>query len=379
MAGTGRWDRDPDPDPDPDPEPATDGRVGGTAPGATDEPPPTLREAPSLQAFDDRLGSTFTVQGGDGESVPLRLTDLAVHDDGAESDWRRFSLEFDGPEGDGEGGASVLAGGTHRLDHPALDAFDVSLSPTATDGPDPGDVVYEAAFSRYAPEAGPDSLSDRVTGTSSRRGFLATALGIAAGLGLLSAGPGASVGRASAADKESYLGSIDAVGFDFAPSGWASCLGQLQSIDQNSALYSIVGTRYGGDGRTTFALPDLRGRVPIGAGRGPGLTRRPMGSAGGAESVRLTESQLPSHSHDVALPVSDEAGDARSPDGNALAAQASARGTVPASPTYTTGATNGEMAVDGSAAGGGQSVTNMSPYLTVNYVIATVGRYPSRS
>ena len=96
---------------------------------------------------------------------------------------------------------------------------------------------------------------------------------------------------------EPFIGEISMVAFTFAPRGWAFCDGQLLAISQNTALFSLIGTTYGGDGRTTFALPDLRGRVPLHMGNGPGLTSRPEGQKGGSETVTLTVSQMPAHNH----------------------------------------------------------------------------------
>jgi len=350
-----------------------------------------VREAPTLFAFDDRVGSTFTVRRPGEDDVEVRLADLDVRSDGSDDDWQSFSLYFDGPDGDGEGMRSLLSQGLYRLEHPRLDPFDVNLVPTVTEGPDPEDVRYEAAFNRHVPSREPDGPLARLAGSSSRRGFLAKAVGVAAGIGLLSGGLGEPVGRAAAASSEPYLGSIEMVGFTFAPRGWADCDGQLLAISQNTALYSLLGTTYGGDGRTTFGLPDMRGRVPMGRGRGPGLTPRRMGETGGAESVALTANELPSHAHtasatsSLTLPVSSDDGDVRSPVGNALAAQGTSRGTTPASPVYTSGGTDGSMALAGGVdvttgtAGGGQAHTNVQPYVVVRYVIALQGLFPSRS
>jgi microcystin-dependent protein len=139
---------------------------------------------------------------------------------------------------------------------------------------------------------------------------------------------------------EPYLGEVDLFAGTFAPRGWASCDGQLLPINQNQALYSLLGTTYGGDGRTTFALPDLRGRTPIGPRQGPGLSYRNLGEKGGTETVTLTEAQMPSHNHTLPEPYVSE----------------------------TTGNT-----------GGGQPHDNMQPYLGLNYAIALQGLFPSRS
>lgn len=192
------------------------------------------------------------------------------------------------------------------------------------------------------------------------------------------------------------LGSIGLFGGNFAPRGYATCDGQLIPISQNSALFSILGTTYGGDGRTTFALPDLRGRVPVHVGNGPGLQSVALGQTGGANDVALTTNQLPTHQHGAtldldgsfSLPVTTAEANTTSPDGNVLASPASAVGNRPTSPIYsTTASPDGSMVVEGSssggvtvdATGGGQAHPNMQPYLGVNYIIATTGVFPSRS
>jgi len=137
---------------------------------------------------------------------------------------------------------------------------------------------------------------------------------------------------------EPYIGEIAMVGSNFAPRGWAFCDGQLLPIAQYTALFSILGTTYGGDGRTTFALPDLRGRSPLHEGAGPGLSNRMLGARGGTDNVTLTQTQMPAHVHQMEAPLD---------------------------PT--------------TSAGGGQAHTNMKPWLAINYNIAQQGTYPSRS
>src|SRR6187551_576055 len=125
---------------------------------------------------------------------------------------------------------------------------------------------------------------------------------------------------------ESFIASIILFAGNFAPRGWAFCQGQILSIAQNTALFSILGTTFGGNGQTTFALPDLRGRVPMHWGQGPGLTNRTLGEIGGTENVTLTVNNLPSHTHvstlTAAQPSSNLAGNADSPNGNIPAANA---------------------------------------------------------
>jgi len=172
-----------------------------------------------------------------------------------------------------------------------------------------------------------------------------------------------------------FLGEIMMVGFNFAPSGWALCDGQLLSISQHSALFALLGTAYGGDGRTTFGLPDLRGRVPIHAGSGPGLTRRLMGQKAGVENVALTPGQIPSHTHQAALHASDSEGNSAVPGGHILAKSGSG------DPDYTSagpGVVLRDDSISVDASGGGQSHDNMQPFITVNFIIATSGVFPSR-
>src|SRR5210317_2190722 len=121
---------------------------------------------------------------------------------------------------------------------------------------------------------------------------------------------------------EPFLAEVKIVGFDFPPRGWAQCDGQLLPINQNQSLYSLLGTTYGGDGRTTFALPDLRGRMPVHPGNGPGLSDRRLGEKGGAEDATLTVAEIPSHNHQ--LKGVDEPANQATPGGNALAQSVSA-------------------------------------------------------
>src|SRR5262247_1539362 len=116
---------------------------------------------------------------------------------------------------------------------------------------------------------------------------------------------------------EPFLGQIQPFGFNFAPTGWATCDGQILSIAQNTALFSLLGTTFGGNGQTTFGLPDLRGRVPIGQGQGPGLANYTLGQTGGQETVTLITSQMPQHTH--SLVGVTEAGDTNVPTGAFLA------------------------------------------------------------
>lgn len=201
-----------------------------------------------------------------------------------------------------------------------------------------------------------------------------------------------------------FIGEIRMVGFNFAPQGWALCAGQLIPIPQNQALFALLGTTYGGDGVTTFGLPDYRGREPIGMGNGPGLTPIAQGDKAGTESVTLTQSQMPTHTHTAASsPVS---------------ASLTASINIPAATTGTTQAAPGNTTVLGPVAAGGrpgtlyatdpadttlkpfdatvtgqltpanptigttggsQPVAIRNPYLGTNFIIALQGIFPSRS
>ena len=176
---------------------------------------------------------------------------------------------------------------------------------------------------------------------------------------------------------EPFLGQIVMFGGNFAPRSWALCDGQLLSIAQHSALFSILGTTYGGDGRVTFGLPDLRGRVAMHKGNGPGLTPRSLGARGGAEEVSLTTNQMPSHNHAAAAHGVAPAGNSNDANGNFWADDAGV-----ASGTYHTGPANVQMnagAVTVANEGSGQGHPNVQPFLCVNYIIALQGIFPSRN
>jgi microcystin-dependent protein len=172
---------------------------------------------------------------------------------------------------------------------------------------------------------------------------------------------------------EPFIGQIQMFGFNFAPRGWAFCDGQLLPISQNTALFSLLGTTYGGDGRTTFALPDLRGRVPIHEGQGAGLSDYRLGQRAGAETTTLSIANLPAHNH--AASAAGPAGNANDAIGNIWADDAGV-----SSATYSSGAASGTMRADAIGnTGGGQAFDNRQPYLTVNFCIALVGLFPSRN
>ena len=161
---------------------------------------------------------------------------------------------------------------------------------------------------------------------------------------------------------------------NFAPRSWAFCDGQLLAISQNDALFSLLGTIYGGDGRTTFGLPDMRGRLPLHAGSGPGLTTRNIGAKTGQETANVSVNQLPSHNHDVL--VSSSAGTQNAPANAFLASSPNVRLFRPQSTT--TGVTLAGDTI-GQSPGGAQNHSNLMPFLCVNFIIALFGIYPSRN
>ena len=168
------------------------------------------------------------------------------------------------------------------------------------------------------------------------------------------------------------LGEIRIFAGNFAPRGWAFCDGQLLRVDENTALFSILGTMYGGDGRTTFGLPDLRGRAPIHAGHGPGLTPHTLGQKGGEETAALTVNHLPNHTHNML--ASSAPAISNGPD-TTMALARSGFGNAYAPPHSL-----GDMSAGSIGnAGGTAAHNNAQPRLAVRYIIALVGEYPSRS
>lgn len=207
------------------------------------------------------------------------------------------------------------------------------------------------------------------------RTMLAAAVTVVGMTGLAHAGP------------DTYIGEITVTGANFCPRGTAEANGQLLPIAQNSALFSLLGTIYGGDGRTTFALPDLRGRAVVNSGRGPGLSDYRQGQAQGRESMTLTVNELPSHTH-TAAPHSHEVGvtsagpDTSSPAGSLLPTYPAAR------QAYASGATADGAMASGSvtentatvnATGGNMDFSIMQPVLPLKYCITLQGTFPSRS
>ncbi len=180
------------------------------------------------------------------------------------------------------------------------------------------------------------------------------------------------------AQSEPLLGQLMPVGFTFCPSGWTNADGQLLAISQNSALFSLYGTIYGGDGRTTFALPDLRGRTPIHTGTGPGLSNYPLGSRSGVEQVTLSTLELPSHNHVADVNVSRSNATTRSP-ASAYFARTDAATLAYEENTAPTGDKMNAGTVTTQVTGGNQAHNNLSPYLTLRWCVALVGIYPSRN
>jgi microcystin-dependent protein len=168
---------------------------------------------------------------------------------------------------------------------------------------------------------------------------------------------------------EPFIATIVAFGGNFAPRGWAFCNGQILAISQNTALFSILGTTYGGNGQTTFALPDLRGRVPVHQGQGPGLSSYSLGQAAGAESTTLTLNQIPQHGHPVGASSSDAA--SKNPSGRFPA--------VTETPVYGDSSNASMNAAMVGQAGASQPHDNIQPYLALSFIIALEGIFPSRN
>ncbi len=165
---------------------------------------------------------------------------------------------------------------------------------------------------------------------------------------------------------EPFIGQIQLFGFNFAPRGWALCNGQLLAISQNSALFALLGTIYGGDGRTTFGLPNLQGRVPIHFGQGPGLPNKVIGQTGGFPTSTLNLNNIPSHNHTISGKAE---GDTDNPSGLFVAGDG----------TNSFGNTADiQLATTGNV-GGGQAFNNEQPFQVVNYCIALIGVFPSRN
>ena len=168
---------------------------------------------------------------------------------------------------------------------------------------------------------------------------------------------------------EPFIAEIRIFAGNFAPRGWAFCNGELKPIAQNTALFSLLGTTYGGDGRTTFGLPNLQGRAPMHPGRGPGLTARRLGQQGGSETVTLTEAQMPSHNH--TLRGTGSIGTEPSPQNNFWGENTRR--------PYGAGNSAQLSSQTINNSGGSQPHNNMQPFLVLNFIIALIGLYPSRN
>ena len=183
------------------------------------------------------------------------------------------------------------------------------------------------------------------------------------------------------------IGEVRMFAGNFAPRTWALAQGQLLPISQYTALFSLIGTTYGGDGVTTFALPDFRGRSPVGTGHGPGLSDIRLGQLGGAESVTLTVAQMPSHTHtaDVSvaatLKANSGAGNSDNPTGNVLAKKSRTKNYSSSAPNVDMAAEAIETTVTASngSTGGNQAFSIRNPYLGINFIICLDGVFPSRS
>lgn len=172
-----------------------------------------------------------------------------------------------------------------------------------------------------------------------------------------------------------FLGEIRMFGGNFAPKGWALCSGQVLSIAQNTALFSLLGVTYGGNGQTTFALPDLRGRFPMHAGNGPGLSPRTLGEIGGSETVTLLSTQMPTHNH--AVNASSLAAGGPSPEGGIPGYTTDSNQTDIYAYSTTPNTTMSPQMIG--LAGGSQPHENEPPFQVVNFIIALQGIFPSRN
>ena len=171
-----------------------------------------------------------------------------------------------------------------------------------------------------------------------------------------------------------FVAEIRIFPFNFAPKGWARCDGQLLPLSQNTALFSLLGTTYGGDGKSNFALPDLQGRAPMHPGQGPGLSLHDLGETGGSETVTLLESEIPAHSHGVL--AQNAQANRTNPVGNALARASSGNAYIPGNPAPPLAAMSDQSLAP---AGGDQPHNNLMPYLTFYFNIALQGVFPPRT
>jgi microcystin-dependent protein len=180
---------------------------------------------------------------------------------------------------------------------------------------------------------------------------------------------------------DGFIGEIRLFAANFAPQGWALCNGQILSISQNTALFSIIGTYYGGNGINNFALPNLKGKVPVGTGQGSGLTWYNIGQETGTATITLTSSNLPPHTHagvagTITMPINNSGANKTTPNGNYFAYDGTQKFDV-----QTDGVTMKPANVNLSVANAGSSaaINNMMPYQVINYVICLTGIYPTRN
>ncbi len=179
-----------------------------------------------------------------------------------------------------------------------------------------------------------------------------------------------------------FVGEIKMVGFNFAPRGYAFCNANLLPIAQNAALFSLLGTVFGGNGTTNFQLPDYRGRAPLGMGNGPGLTPVVQGEMSGSESVTMNSTQMPGHAHAVAIPASSSASDGPAPATTSVLGMATpaARGDPVPNIYLSTGVTDVTLKpFNSNPAGGNSPIPIRNPYLGTNFIIALSGVFPSRN
>ncbi len=169
---------------------------------------------------------------------------------------------------------------------------------------------------------------------------------------------------------DAFIAEIRMFPYNFAPRNWADCNGQIIGIAQNTALYSLLGTNYGGNGQTTFGLPDLRDRIPVGVGQGPGLSQYVVGESGGSTNVTVLQTQMPAHNHSFGTNSGDA--DGTNPGGSV---PARASGETP----YVNGAANTPLSTTVGLVGGSQPHNNMMPYLTVRFCICQFGVFPARN
>lgn len=193
----------------------------------------------------------------------------------------------------------------------------------------------------------------------------------------------AGLGTATVQAQDPFIGELKLFGYNFCPRGWTEAAGQLLPISQNQALFSLYGTQYGGDGRTTFALPDLRGRAPIGFGNGPGLGNYAVGQKGGTENITITAANMPSHNHSATtastLKASNGNGQANTPEGNILASDRKSKIYSADQVDVKMGSSAVQSVTTIGNTGGNQGIAKRSPYLAMRWCVALQGIFPSRN